>query len=91
MAEFNEVFRQVNDLGSTQNLFMLKAIHRTNRSEKRIHIISNTVQPPVREEPLLSESVPPANISEFEAKVIDRMNESKRSLTESKGYGDSLF
>lgn len=47
MVEFNDLFRQVNDLGSAQNLFMLKALHRTGRSEKRIHILSNTVQPPV--------------------------------------------
>lgn len=48
MVEFNEVFRQVNELGSSQNLFMLKAIHRTNKTDKKIHIISNAVHPAVR-------------------------------------------
>jgi tetratricopeptide (TPR) repeat protein len=50
MVEFNEVFRQVNELGSTQNLFFMKALHRTARSDKRIHIISNSIQPPPPQE-----------------------------------------
>jgi hypothetical protein len=49
MVEFNEVFRQVNELGSAQNIFLMKALHRTSRSEKRIHIISNSIQPSVPE------------------------------------------
>jgi hypothetical protein len=91
MVEFNEVFRQVNELGSSHNLFLLKAIHCANKFDKKIHIISNSIQPVAKDEPRLAESTPFRPSIELEAKVIERMNESKKSLTESKGYGDSLF
>lgn len=92
MVEFNEVFRQVNELGSAQNLFLMKALHRTSRSEKRIHIISNSIQPPASEEPRLTESSPFRMPSiELEAKTIERMTDSKNYMSESKGYGESLF
>lgn len=49
--EFNEVYRQVNDLGSSHQLFFYKVLHRTNKFDKKIHIVSNTIQQP-REEKL---------------------------------------
>jgi hypothetical protein len=43
------------------------------------------------EEPRLTESTPfRPNSVEYEAKTIERMTDSK-NLSESKGYGDSLF
>ncbi len=41
--EFNELFRQVNELGSSQNIFNFKVMHMTNRFDKRTHIVSNKV------------------------------------------------
>ena len=46
--EFNELYRQVNDLGSSHQLFFYKVLHRTNKFDKKIHIVSNTIQQPIR-------------------------------------------
>ena len=70
----------------------MKALHRTARSDKRIHIITNSILPPSSpQEKGLSESMPYRTSVELEAKTIERVNDSKNCLSESKGYGESLF
>jgi len=69
----------------------MKSMHLPNRSEKRVHIVSIRKHSSMSEEPRLTESTPfRPNSVEYEAKTIERMTDSK-NLSESKGYGDSLF
>lgn len=94
VSEFNEILRQVNELGNSLGVFNFKTVYRTSKLEHKTHIISNLIhQSNERQHP---DALPNSETIELEAKVVERMNESKRSLTEdklndSRNNEDSLF